>query len=62
MTDSPFAAGRKGLLATVLPWLMLLGGTVVSFLLPGVVAEAGLLVALIGFVIVLIRLYRAGDA
>jgi hypothetical protein len=40
---------------------MLLAGTVASFLLPGVVAEVGLLVALIGFVIVLIRLHRAGE-
>ncbi|MGY6214066.1 hypothetical protein ACW73L_02800 [Methylolobus aquaticus] len=62
MTDGPFSAGRKEWLATLLPWLLLLAGTVASFLLPGVVAEVGMLVALIGFVIVLIRLHRAGDA
>lgn len=62
MTDGPFASGRTAWLVTLLPWMMLLGGTVASFLFPGVVAEAGMFAALIGFVIVLIRLHRAGGA
>ena len=62
MTDGPFSAGRKDWLATLVPWLMLLAGTAASFLLPSLLAEVGMLVALIGFIMVLIRLHRAGDA
>jgi hypothetical protein len=61
VNDDDFLADRTRWGVMLPPWLMIIGGTVLSLVAAGLLADAGLAVALVGFVLLMLRMHRTPE-